>query len=339
MNRTTAGLRQGVLVALLVSSLRIYGQAASGTEGASFLDIPTGGRPAALGASYSALATDAYAPIWNPAGLGFLNGSELAGMHLSYLETMNYEFASFVHPLSPGHSLGVSAQYFTPGNVNSTDLNGNSLGTFSGHYGAYSLAYGQSLNEKLSLGVTGKLINAQIADTSANAYAFDAGSLYKATDKISVAAVLANVGTKLKFIDQGDSLPAAFRLGGAYTPIQTLNLTAEGVFAFTGLASGHFGIEYLPTPLVALRTGFRTDTVSNLSALAGFSIGIGLHFWGQEFDYAWVPLGDLGSTQYFSLVLHFGAPKENSKNLQTHAKSEKVNYDDLTAMELPGATL
>jgi hypothetical protein len=339
VNKKRASIRRGVSVVALILSLRGYGLAAAGTEGASFLDIPVGARPAAMGASYSALASDAYAPVWNPAGLGFLKDTELAGMHLSYLETMNYEFASFVHPLSPGHSLGVSVQYFTPGSVNSTDLNGNSLGTFTGHYGAYSLAYGQSLNDKLSLGVTGKMINAKIADTSANAYAFDAATLYKATDKLNLAAVIANVGTKLKFIDQSDSLPDALRLGGAYSPIETLNLTAEGVFAFEGLASAHFGVEYLPAPIVALRAGFRTDTTKDLSALAGFSMGIGLHYWGQEFDYAWVPLGDLGSTQYFSLVLHFGAPKEDSKNLQTHAKVEKMDNDDLRAIEISGATL
>ena len=44
--------------------------ASSGTEGASFLDIPVGAEPAALGSAYTALATNAYAPVWNPAGLG-----------------------------------------------------------------------------------------------------------------------------------------------------------------------------------------------------------------------------------------------------------------------------
>src|ERR1051326_475008 len=70
-----------------------------GTEGASFLDIPVGAGPAALGSAYTALANDAYAPVWNPAGLGMLSGNELAGQHTSYLESMHYEFLSFVHPL------------------------------------------------------------------------------------------------------------------------------------------------------------------------------------------------------------------------------------------------
>jgi hypothetical protein len=324
--------------------IRSYGFAASGTEAASFLDIPVGARPAALGSAYSAMAGDAYAPVWNPAGLGFLNNTEVAGMHLSYLESINYEFASFVHPLSSGHSLGVSAQYLSPGDIASTDLNGNSLGTFSGHYGAYSVAYGQTLDDKLSLGLTGKIIDAKISDVSAHAYAFDAGTMYQATDRLRLAAVLANVGTKLTFIDQHDSLPSALRLGGVYKPVQNVNLSAEGVYAFAGLTSAHLGVEFMPTPFVALRTGFRSDTTKSLSALAGFSTGVGLHLWGQEFDYAWVPLGDLGSTQYFSLVLRFGAPKENEKNLQTHAKldaSRDYPYDKDLDMEdkIMGASL
>src|SRR5438128_404090 len=56
----------------------------SGTEGASFLEIPVGARPAALGDAYTALATDAYAPLYNPAGLGFSRQTELAGQHISY---------------------------------------------------------------------------------------------------------------------------------------------------------------------------------------------------------------------------------------------------------------
>src|ERR1051326_1897901 len=111
--------------------------ASAGTEGASFLNIPVGAGPAALGSAYSALATNAYAPTWNPAGLGFVNGTELAGQHLSYLESMNYEYLSFVH-----HNLGFSAQYLGSGDIPKTDVaSGNpvDLGNFSSHYGAYNL--------------------------------------------------------------------------------------------------------------------------------------------------------------------------------------------------------
>jgi hypothetical protein len=67
--------------------------------------------------------------------------------------------------------------------------------------------------------------------------------------------------------------------------------------------------------MVSLRVGYRTDTLKGLSPLAGFSTGMGLHIWGQEFAYAWSPYGDLGDTQYFSLLIHFGAADEARRNL------------------------
>src|SRR5437879_687898 len=75
-----------------------HATASSGTQGAIFLDIPVGARPAAMGSAYSALASDAYAPVWNPAGLGFVTTPELAGQHVSYLESLNYEQASYAQP-------------------------------------------------------------------------------------------------------------------------------------------------------------------------------------------------------------------------------------------------
>jgi hypothetical protein len=103
--------------------------ASSGTEGAAFLDIPVGAAPAALGSAYTALANDAYAPVWNPAGLGFLAGTQVAAQHLSYLESMHYEYLSFVMPFpgarspepgAPGSrlkALGFSAQHLGTGDI------------------------------------------------------------------------------------------------------------------------------------------------------------------------------------------------------------------------------
>ena len=136
-----------------------------------------------------ALATNAYAPIWNPAGLGRIDGTEVAAQHLSYLESMNYESLSVAHSLTREGSdsrrgIGfLHAVFRNPGDIQRTDIdtsgnpvnNGNPIGTFSSHYAAYNLSYGQTLNEKLAVGVTGKLINAQIDDVSANAYAADVG--------------------------------------------------------------------------------------------------------------------------------------------------------------------
>src|SRR5258706_1982905 len=181
MNRFRGSLLIGFL------ALPTAGWGSSGTEGASFLNIPVGARPAALGGAYSALAVDAYAPTWNPAGLGFLNSAQLAGQHLSYLESIHDEYLSFAIPLKSNNSaLGASIQYLGSGDIASTDKFGAPAGTFSSHWGSYNLSYGRALTEKLSVGLTGKMIDAKIADVSAQAYAVDFGGLYRLQNHFSL---------------------------------------------------------------------------------------------------------------------------------------------------------
>lgn len=302
-----------------------------------------------MGAAYTALATDAYAPIWNPGGLGMLESSQLAGQHLSYLESIHYEYLSFVYPLPTSQScpsvkschnmgLGASIQYLGSGDITGLDKDGDPIGDFSSHYAAYSLAFGMGWNEKFSLGVTGKLIDAKISDVGAQAYAADVAGMYRPKEKLTLAGGVVNLGTKLTFLRDGGDLPLAFRVGTAYQPTNRWNLAAEGVYRKTGLASGHFGVEWKPLSLIAIRAGYRTDTTKELGAMAGLTTGLGINVWGQELAYAWVPYGDLGNTQYFSLLIHFGEAAKAKRNLiqyqslkrhQTaRAKQEAVEHTD-----------
>jgi len=309
-------IRAGVTLILIGLSLAPHPLfAASGTEAAAFLEIPVGGRPAAMGDAYSAMADDAYATTSNPGGLGFLKSTQLAGQHLAYLESIHYEYLSFVHPLQPGSAIGVSAQYLGSGDIAQTDFQGTTLGQFSTHFGAYSLAYGHTLGDKLSLGVAAKVIDAKIADVGARAYAADVGSMYRVNDKLNLAAVLTNAGTKLTFLNAGGTLPLAFKLGTAWLPNRWWRLSLEGVYQNTGVTSGHAGLEWKPISMVAIRAGYRTDTLKENTAMAGLTTGIGVQMWGQELSYAWVPYGDLGNTQYFSILLKFDGEDEEKRNL------------------------
>src|SRR5438105_2223756 len=116
--------RRNFISLYLIATVARAGWCASGTEGASFLDIPVGGAPAALGSAYTAQATDVYAPVWNPAGLGFLDTVEFTGTHLSYISPVHYEHVSFVMPLKKDHEaatspagFGASIQYLGTGDI------------------------------------------------------------------------------------------------------------------------------------------------------------------------------------------------------------------------------
>lgn len=295
-------LRWGVVI---LFSFQIPIHAASGTEGASFLNILVGAEPAALGGAYSALASNAYAPTWNPGGLGALETTQVAAQHLSYLESIYYRHFSFTHPFHKGSAFGASAQYLGSTDIPGTDISGNSTGDFSSHYGAYSISYGRSVSSRLSLGMTGKYIEAKIDDVSASAMAVDFGSYYQATEKLTLAGVVKNVGTQLTFLEQHDPLPLAFHMGGSYEANSKFTASLEGVYRQTGLASLHSGVEWRPLEPIALRAGYRTDTLKGLSPIAGLTTGVGIKILGQTFSYAWVPMGELGNTQYFSVLVQF----------------------------------
>jgi hypothetical protein len=299
----------------------------NGTAGADFLNIPVGARPAALGGAYSALATDAYAPVWNPAALGMVQDKSLATQYLSYLTAIQYEYLSYVHPLDHSRALGGSIQYLGSGSIAGTDESGMSTGDFSSHYAAYELAYGQRLTDKLSLGAGGKWVNAKISDVSANALAMDFGGYYQMDPRLTLAATLTNVGEKLQFLNEGDSLPLAVHLASVYR-FPYLTLATEGVIPASGEFGFHFGLEWTPRSEIALRCGYRTDTLSGLSPLAGFTLGLGIKVWQQEFSYAWLPLGDLGNTQYFSLVFRFGHPESQRSLIQFHAQAKRSPAHD-----------
>jgi hypothetical protein len=302
---------------------------AAGTEAASFLDIPVGAGPAALGSAYTALATNAFAPVWNPAGLAQAPGTTFAGQHLSYLESIHYEYLGLSHTLREGTGLGLSAQYLGSGDIDRRNNGGDAEGSFSSHYAAYSIAFGQRLTERLSIGLTERVIDAKIAEFGAQAYATDAALLYTEPRRFSIGAVVANMGTRLKFIDSSDPLPLAVRLGGALRLTSAVLVAAEGVYRKEGPAGGHFGAEWQPIELIALRTGYRTEATKELSALAGFSTGLGIRVFGTEFDYAWLPSGPLGNAHYFSVAMKFRQGSEARRNLihYTPRSHPRETYD------------
>ncbi len=264
-----------------------------------------------MGGAYAARATDVYGLIWNPAALARVEGWEVAGQHLNYLESINYEFAGLTIPVHKGTTLATGVQYLGSSDIQGTDNSGNLTGNFSSHYAAYSFALGQALNDLFSLGITGKWISAELSDTHASAYAADIGALYQASDRLALAATVTNIGSPLTFIDQSDSLPMAADVGISYSPAHHWNLSLDGVYQKTGMASAHAGVEWRPITVIALRAGYRTDTLRDLSALAGVSTGLAIHVLGQELSYAWIPMGELG--EYAVSV----APASNSVKTRT----------------------
>jgi hypothetical protein len=279
---------------------------ALGSGPADFLSISVGGRPAALGGAYTALSEDAYAPVWNPAGLGHLAHTQAAGMHLEYLDSIGYEFGAAALPLTASDGLGFSIQYLHPKSDVARDATGADNGSLSSHFAAYTMAYGHGFTGGLSLGAAIKEVQASLGGVSANAVAADLGARYRLNPQISLGASAVNLGGKMTFIQDSQSLPNAYHLGAAYAPVHGVNLAAETVYDGPSASTSlRLGAEWSPAPLLALRLGYRSDGAAG-GTLGGFATGVGLTALGQAFDYAWEPQGQLGDTHYFSMLFTFG---------------------------------
>ena len=75
---------------------------------ADFLTLGVGARALAMGGAGTALSDNAYAPYWNPAGLGLLTRYEVSFMHSTLNGEDAYDFVSYIHPLKKRGAIGVS---------------------------------------------------------------------------------------------------------------------------------------------------------------------------------------------------------------------------------------
>ncbi|MDE0465496.1 MAG: PorV/PorQ family protein [Candidatus Poribacteria bacterium] len=75
---------------------------------ADFLTLGVGARALGMGGAGTALSDNAYAPYWNPAGLGQLTRYEVSFMHSTLNKADAYDFVGYVHPLKKRGAIGVS---------------------------------------------------------------------------------------------------------------------------------------------------------------------------------------------------------------------------------------
>lgn len=97
-------------VLCLIFSFLLVCQIASASEkyAGEFLSLGVGARPLGMGGSFVAIANDATAAYWNPAGLGGLDRTEIALMHASIFGLDSYDFINCVQPMGRIGAFGLS---------------------------------------------------------------------------------------------------------------------------------------------------------------------------------------------------------------------------------------
>jgi len=293
------------IIVLLSSTPAVF---AAGTT-ASFLKLGAGARATGLGGAFTAVSDDINALSYNPAGLANLERSEMGFTRAELVEGVSYNFLGYSRPVAKGN-IGLGVNYLSQSSMEGRGVNREVTGKFGASDTAINLAYGRPLTARTGLGVNFKYITSHIAGESANGWAVDAGCQYKAPVKgLSLGVAMQNLGPKMKFMDEGSSLPLAAKAGIGYAVLGNILLSFDvnrqinekkTVFSF--------GSEYIVFNSFSMRAGYLKSAVSSGNGLVdagGFKAGFGFRFRSFNLDYAVTPFGDIGKAHRISLGAGF----------------------------------
>lgn len=183
---------------------------AYGTTSAEFLLLGAGARGAALGGSYAAMANDATALYWNPAGIAMMERPQLSASVMDYVANTRYAWVGLAFPMSGGQrAIGIHGASFGFGDqpvYTVADPTGQSGQTYSVNETYVGLTYSQNFSDRFSAGVTAKMVSDQLGSTSANAFAFDFGTNFHALVSgrpLRASFVIQNLGSALRATGAG----------------------------------------------------------------------------------------------------------------------------------------
>ena len=295
---------------------RYFSNKAVGTTTADFLNLPAGARAAAMGGAYTAIAEEASAVYWNPAGLVQIPKLSAVFMRAQYLEEISYQYAAYAHRLSYDTVLAGSVLMTDIGSITERDLSGGIMpsGSFTPRDQVFTLSYSKAILEfsdkdiDVSVGVSAKYIKSSIV-SSAKSYAGDVGIMtYNFGDiPYRLAVTATNMGGGLKYDRESNPLPLTFKLGAAINPFRNILVATDIVLPKQNNPNVLIGTELALTPneltRLCVRAGLNVQQMHD--GIGGLSVGVGatLHFF--SLDYAFVPMGELGSTHRISLTFDF----------------------------------
>lgn len=233
------------LKALLLSSIAFISMTTEAqndlntiTTGVPFLMISPDARGGAMGDVGVATEPDANSMFWNPAKYAFIEDE--SGFTIGYspwlrdlVDDIGLSNLAFYKRLDDQQVVGATLRYFSLGNIQFTDNNGDPLGEYQPNEFAVDGTYARKLSDKFSLAVAGRFIYSNLtsgqftngqATNPGTSIAADVGLYYEndmdfgRTDGVfSFGMNISNIGAKISYTSEveKDFIPTNLRLGPA----------------------------------------------------------------------------------------------------------------------------
>lgn len=222
------------------------------TTAVPFLRISPDARSGGMGDVGIATAPDANSAFWNRAKLPFAQSKAAIGVSyspwLKGLGLSDVYLASLAgyFQISETETISSSLRYFSLGNIDFTDQNGQPLGSYRPREFGFDVGYSRKLSDRLGLGIALRYINSSLANGNFNGQTYKAGSAVAGDISLfsdgtggdpnasgfNWGITLHNLGSKIAYTNdaqQKDYIPANLGIGVAYTKV--FDETSKATFA------------------------------------------------------------------------------------------------------------
>lgn len=320
-----------VFASAQIELTRFAGRGKVGTTGFQFLKIGPSARAVAMGESFIALANDASAMYYNPAGLTQLTDRETIFSLTQWPADINYGFVGTAIPTKIMGTIGIFVGALSTGEMKKTvPYKGWTGEYFSATDWLVGLSYARGLTDRFAVGGNVKMVSEFLDNESITTWAVDFGTMFNIGIRgIKFSMMITNFGPNVKFINEEFSLPTTFKFGIVGEAFNwndnRMIITVEGAHPNDNVEQVAMGAEYTFKNILALRAGYRRfvmleDKDKNVQIdarrsvaveepMEGLSFGVGFNVpiagMKTTLDYAYVDMGFLQNTQRLTLTLNF----------------------------------
>ena len=317
-----------VAASMLAASNSVLAQA--GKAGA-FLRLGISARAKAMGDAYTAMARGVEGSYYNPAGLPFLEKREVTASY--WLLTLDREFTyiGLGFPVRPkadstgriAFDGGFALSWIHAGvdNIDGRDTDGQSFGDISNSEDAFVFSFALNPAEKLSLGLSVKVLWNRFPDLgidgqtiSATGVGFDFGALLTPVPWVTLGVSVRDINSQYTWNTQdlygeddgsetANKFPKVVRLGAAFRVPQIPHVTFAVDFEDSKELDNrmHFGAEGVFLQNLFIRGGYDDGSLT-----AGAGYGFGVLGRMSQINYGFATAGDRPEAEHvFSWVFQF----------------------------------